>query len=80
MDNRAVRAVARLIVLALFGWVGLAVAVGPDQLTNPVFGFVFVWMWVGLVPLSLIMGPVLAGDQPAAHPASRAVSAGPDRS
>ncbi len=58
VDNRAVRAVARVLVLALFGWVGLAVAIGPDQLTNPVFGFVFVWLWVGLVPLSLIMGPV----------------------
>src|SRR6478609_8051625 len=58
VENRAVRTIARLLVLALFGWVGLAVAFGPDQLTNPVFGFVFVWLWVGLVPLSLIMGPV----------------------
>ena len=58
VDNRVVRTVARLLVLALFGWIGLAVAFGPDQLTNPVFGFVFVWLWVGLVPLSLIMGPV----------------------
>ena len=35
VDNRAVRAVARLLVLALFGWVGLAAAFGPDRLTNP---------------------------------------------
>ena len=29
---------------------------GQDRLTNPVFGFVFVWVWVGLVPLSLLFG------------------------
>ncbi|HYI56501.1 MAG TPA: hypothetical protein VEX57_21210 [Microlunatus sp.] len=58
VDRQGVRTVARLLVLALFAWVGLAVTIGPDRLTNPVFGFVFVWLWVGLVPLSLIMGPV----------------------
>jgi hypothetical protein len=25
-------------------------------LTNPIFGFVFVWVWVGLVPISLLLG------------------------
>jgi hypothetical protein len=58
VENPAVRTVGRVLVLALFAWVGLAVAIGPDQLTNPVFGFVFVWLWVGLVPLSLTLGPV----------------------
>ena len=29
---------------------------GQDLLTNPVFGFVFVWVWVGLVPISLLLG------------------------
>jgi hypothetical protein len=58
VDNRSLRTVGRVLVLALFAWVGLAMAIGSDQLTNPVFGFVFVWLWVGLVPLSLTMGPV----------------------
>lgn len=58
VDNRGVRTGARALVLILFAWIGLAVAIGPDQLTNPVFGFVFVWLWVGLVPLSLLLGPV----------------------
>lgn len=58
VDNPVVRTVARGLVLVLFAWVGLAVAIGPDQLTNPVFGFVFVWLWVGLVPLSLVAGRV----------------------
>jgi hypothetical protein len=30
------------------GWAGL--------LTNPIFGFAYVWMWVGLVPISLLLG------------------------
>jgi hypothetical protein len=35
-----------------------ALVAGPDRLTNPVFGFVYVWVWVGLVPVSLLLGPV----------------------
>ena len=50
--------VARLLVLALFGWIGLAVWLGQDLLTNPVFGFVYVWMWVGAGPPVAALGPV----------------------
>ena len=57
VDAPAFRTVARALVLLLFAWVALALFVGRDLLTNPVFGFVFVWMWVGLVPLSLLLGP-----------------------
>ena len=57
VDAPGTRAVARLVVLALFVVVGVALFAGRDLLTNPVFGFVFVWMWVGLVPLSLLLGP-----------------------
>jgi hypothetical protein len=64
VDTPVVRTAARLLVLALFGWVGLAVGFGPDRLTNPVFGFVFVWLWVGLVPLSLIAGPIWRAVNP----------------
>jgi len=58
------RVPARLAVLALYAWVGLALAIGQDRLTNPVFGFVFVWLWVGLVPLSLLGGPVWRAANP----------------
>ena len=56
VDHPATRLVARLLVLAAYGWAGLALLAGPDLLTNPIFGFVFVWVWVGLVPLSLLLG------------------------
>lgn len=57
VDRPAVRRTAQLAVLALYLWAWMALVAGQDLLTNPVFGFVFVWMWVGLVPLSLLLGP-----------------------
>ncbi|MGI3783243.1 MAG: hypothetical protein ACRYG2_20965, partial [Janthinobacterium lividum] len=57
VDAPATRTVARVLVLVLFAWVALALSAGRDLLTNPAFGFVFVWMWVGLVPLSILLGP-----------------------
>ncbi|MGI3784299.1 MAG: hypothetical protein ACRYG2_26365, partial [Janthinobacterium lividum] len=57
VDAPGTRAVSRVLVLVLFAWVALALLAGRDLLTNPVFGFVFVWMWVGLVPLSILLGP-----------------------
>ena len=56
VDHPAARLVARLLVLAAYAWAGLALMAGQDLLTNPVFGFVFVWIWVGLVPIALLLG------------------------
>ncbi len=56
VDNGGFRATVRIGVLACFGWAALALTAGKDLLTNPVFGFVYVWLWVGLVPLSLLLG------------------------
>jgi hypothetical protein len=56
VDHPVVRWTARLLVLAAFAIAALAAMAGQDRLTNPIFGFVFVWMWVGLVPISLLLG------------------------
>jgi hypothetical protein len=56
LHHPIVRLIARLLVLATYAWAGLAMMAGQDLLTNPLFGFVFVWMWVGLVPTSLLLG------------------------
>ena len=64
VDASGTRTVARVLVLVLFGLVGLALFAGPDTLNNPVFGFVFVWVWVGLVPLSLLLGPFWRATSP----------------
>ena len=57
VDAPAFRWTLRGLMLAAFVWAGLGLVAGADQLTNPVFGFVYVWMWVGLVPLSILLGP-----------------------
>ena len=64
VDNRVVRMVVSLLVLALYAWVGIAMLAGQDRLTNPVFGFVFVWVWVGLVPVSLVFGQIWRATNP----------------
>lgn len=64
VDHRVVRLIASILVLALYGWVGLAMFAGQDRLTNPVFGFVFVWIWVGLVPVSLLFGRIWRATNP----------------
>ncbi|MCX6396999.1 MAG: hypothetical protein NTV23_10975 [Propionibacteriales bacterium] len=37
---------------------------GPDLRTNPVFGVFYVWLWVGLVPASLLLGRIYRAVNP----------------
>ena len=46
----------RLLVCAGLSVALLALFFGPDRITNPFPGFLFVWVWVGLVPVSLLFG------------------------
>jgi hypothetical protein len=64
IDHPIVQFVARLLVLATYVWAGLAMMAGQDLLTNPIFGFVYVWMWVGLVPISLLLGQFWRATNP----------------
>src|SRR3546814_258142 len=51
--------------MAMFAYVmGIAIW-GPDLLTNPSFGIVYVLLWFGLVPASLILGPIWRAMNPA---------------
>ncbi len=58
LDSPACRWALRLVGLALTGYVGLAALAGPDLATNPTAGAVYVLLWVGLVPASVLLGPV----------------------
>jgi hypothetical protein len=58
LDSAEMRFGLRLLGLALTGFVAFADIVGPDVLSNPTAGFVYVVFWVGLVPASLLLGPV----------------------
>jgi hypothetical protein len=64
VDAPGTRAVAQLLVLLTYAWAAMALLLGRDRLTNPAFGFVYVWMWVGLVPLSLLLGQVWRATNP----------------
>jgi hypothetical protein len=58
VDSRGFRLALRLLGVLLTLYVGAAALFGPDLLVNPTFGVVYVLFWVGLVPMSLLFGPV----------------------
>jgi hypothetical protein len=64
VDAPLTQAVAQLGVLAVYAWAALALMAGQDLLTNPVFGFVYVWMWVGLIPVSVLLGQFWRATNP----------------
>ena len=64
VDSTAFRVGLRVVGMVLFLYAAAAAVFGKDLLTNPVFGMVYVWWWVGLVPLSLLLGPVWKAISP----------------
>jgi hypothetical protein len=58
VDSRITRGVAAAIALLFSGWVLLAGLCGPQTQGNALLGVFYVLLWVGLVPLSLLFGPV----------------------
>ncbi|MEI8410759.1 MULTISPECIES: hypothetical protein [unclassified Kribbella] len=58
LDSYWLRWSVRLFGLTAFIYAGMALLAGADRLTNPIFGFVYILVWVGLVPVSLLLGPV----------------------
>jgi hypothetical protein len=57
VDSAGFRWALRLLGLVLVGFTVWA-STGPDLATNPTAGLVYVVFWVGLVPASLLFGPV----------------------
>ena len=64
IDHPWVRRTTCWLVLAIYAWAAMALMLGQDLLTNPIFGFVYVWMWVGLVPISLLLGQFWRATNP----------------
>ncbi len=56
VDSAAFAWVARAFGVFLFAWAAIAALLGQDLLTNPFFGMVYVLLWVGIVPMSLLLG------------------------
>ena len=64
VDAPAFRLALRAVGLVLLGYAAVAAVLGRDLLTNPLFGMFYVWWWVGLVPASLLLGPVWKAISP----------------
>jgi hypothetical protein len=82
VDAAATRWVIRLSGLAAFGFTVMTAYVAPDGFSNPTAGLVFVVFWLGLVPASLVLGPVWRVANPirTLHlVVSRAARRSPDR-
>lgn len=59
LDSRGTCAALRLIgILGTAFFFAVAALGAPDSLANPAPGIAYVFLWVGLVPLSLMFGPV----------------------
>ncbi len=55
---------ARIVGLLLFGYTIWVAVWGQDILINPFFGMFYVLLWVGLVPASVLLGPVWRAMNP----------------
>ena len=64
VDGPAFGWTLRGLGLAFFLYVCWAAVAGPDLVVNPFFGVVYVWLWVGLVPMSLLFGPFFRSVSP----------------
>jgi hypothetical protein len=64
LSSPAVRLVTGLLVIVFWAWFAMGLISGKDLVTNPVFGVVFVLLWVGLVPVSLLGGALWRGLHP----------------
>lgn len=55
----------RALGMAFFCFMLWPALFGPDLLNNPTFGVVYVWLWVGIVPASLLFGRFYRAVSPA---------------
>jgi hypothetical protein len=64
VDDARFQWVVRILALALSLYLIWALIWGPDLVTNPVLGTFYVLVWVGIVPASLLLGPVVKAVSP----------------
>jgi hypothetical protein len=64
VDDGRFQWTVRILALALAIYLTWALIWGPDLVTNPVLGTFYVLVWVGIVPASLLLGPVVKAVSP----------------
>ena len=65
LDSRGWTMSIRALGTAFFCFMLWPALFGPDLLSNPTFGVVYVWLWVGVVPASLLFGRFYRAVSPA---------------
>lgn len=64
VSSPALAVLARVLGMAFFLYVAAAAVFGKDSLINPFLGTFYVLLWVGIVPASLLLGPVFRAISP----------------
>ncbi|MGA8245682.1 MAG: hypothetical protein WB797_02150 [Nocardioides sp.] len=64
VDSAVFRGLLRLVGLLGLLYLILVAVRGKDLLINPIFGIFYVWIWVGMVPASLLFGRVWRAISP----------------
>ncbi|MGZ4485519.1 MAG: hypothetical protein ACXVXE_13165 [Nocardioidaceae bacterium] len=64
LESTAFAVALRTLGLGFFCYMVWAAVAGPDLVLNPVFGVVYVWLWVGVVFASALLGPVYKAISP----------------
>jgi hypothetical protein len=64
VDSSVFRGLLRLVGLLGLLYLVLVAVRGKDLLINPFFGIFYVWIWVGMVPASLLLGRVWKAISP----------------
>lgn len=64
VDDERLRWAVRVLGLGVAAYLVWPLIWGPDLVTNPVLGTFYVLVWVGLVPLSLLLGPAARALSP----------------
>lgn len=57
VTRSALQVALRVFGMVLFLYTVVVAIFGVDKVINPFFGIVYVWLWVGIVPMSLFFGP-----------------------
>lgn len=65
LDSRGWTMSIRALGMVFFCFMLWPALFGPDLLNNPTFGVVYVWLWVGIVPASLLFGRFYRAVSPA---------------
>lgn len=64
VDSAAFRGGLRVLGVLIAAYTALAAVAGRDSAINPATGIFYIYLWVGLVPLSFLLGPVYRALSP----------------